>query len=73
MRGAPGKKPRHGRRWGSKAEPYRSERSRRVRGAAVAPYGPVPARTPSTMIGAGKTIDHEPIAFEHGLNSLRLA
>ena len=35
MRGAPGRKRRRGRRWGSRAEPFRSERSRRMRGAVA--------------------------------------
>ena len=44
MRGVLSGKRRRGRRWGSRAEPFRSERSRRMRGADVAPCGPVPTR-----------------------------
>ena len=44
MRGAPGRKWRRDRRWGSKAEPSRSERSRRMRGVDAAPCGLVPRR-----------------------------
>ncbi len=42
MRGAPGRKRRRGRRWGSKAEPSRSERLRGMRGAGVARVGRSP-------------------------------
>ena len=72
-------KRRRGRRWGSRAEPFRNERSRRMRGADVARVAGSPpaaaigrafvraicaaagscAGTPSTMIAAGKLIEHE--------------
>ena len=47
MHGVPSGKRRRGRRWGSRAEPFRSERSRRVRGADVARV----ARSPPAAVG----------------------
>ena len=57
MRGAPGRKRRRGRRWGSRAEAFRSERSRRMRRHALDdncrreahPHEASPARVFSSM------------------------
>ena len=63
--GAPGRKRRRDRRWGSKAEPSRSERSRRMRGAGAARNCTRPMRRRRELCrhaldhAAGRLIDRE--------------